>query len=101
MAAPGEPRCKMSGMFEVNHAPSFATESELDHQVKNEALRESLVSIGDCYLLLPAPACLAGWCWLVLAAAGCCCCWLLRVTAACCCLPDTIFETHPKQESAT
>ena len=25
-------------LFQVNHAPSFATESELDHQVKHEAL---------------------------------------------------------------
>lgn len=29
-------------LWQVNHAPSFATESELDHQVKHEARCENL-----------------------------------------------------------
>ena len=36
----------------MNHAPSFATESELDHQVKHEAPGER-VSGGDLWVITP------------------------------------------------
>ena len=61
-----------------------------------------------CYLLLPAAACCclpaAPCCW-------CCCCWWLLLLLWCCCnqtaskarnkQPDTLFETHPKQQNTT
>merc|ERR1719356_750794 len=35
-------------LLEVNHAPSFATESELDRVVKHEVLRDSLALLNLC-----------------------------------------------------
>ena len=85
-----------------------------------------LVSAGVCCcLLLPAAACrclllpAAPCCCLLLPAAPCCCLLLVLLLAAaaavvllCCCCnqtaskarnkqPDTLFETHPKQQNTT